>query len=67
VGRGQHCSQEKIMSILKLRKEGKTYKDIQKTPEYSAKMAAENRGTKVYPFASPREIKSELSDVTIRR
>jgi len=55
------------MSILKLRKEGKTYKDIQKTPEYSAKMAAENRGTKVYPFASPREIKSELSDVTIRR
>jgi len=40
VGRGQHCSQEKIMSILKLRKEGKTYKDIQKTPEYSAKMVS---------------------------
>nr|CAA23501.1 unnamed protein product [Drosophila melanogaster]CAA25884.1 unnamed protein product [Drosophila melanogaster] len=84
------------MLILKLRKEGKTYKDIQKTLKCSAKMVSnaikykwkpENRGTKhkttdiedrrivsyskVYRFASFRDIKSELnlgiSDVTIRR
>jgi len=54
VGRGPHCSQEKRMLILKLRKEEKTYKDIQKPFECSVKMVSnaikyewkhENRGT----------------------
>jgi len=55
VGRQQNCSQEKRMLILKLRKDGKTYKDIKKTLQCSAKMVfnaikyerkPENRGSK---------------------
>jgi len=39
VGREQYCFQKKIMLILKLRKEGKSYKDIKKTLKCSARVS----------------------------